>query len=740
MEPPLLLPILSDTPQAPVLRSPEVGVVVDAMDRIHRKGYRLKDWTRSVNCTTTTWQGSTIVGLQRNSSSTSVDLTKTVKLPRDGLYRIEIRVRRDPTTNGTMTFYDDTTQIGDPISLYHKWAHYERIVYPVRYYEAGSHDFKVTITRPGYVESIFIYPLYRYTGGAFQDIHSTGHMEISNVEFTQNGFTELDILSLETPMKNEYWEGRNDSLLKFGLTDHITLFVGQKKRELQPAFGGYITGPVPSDDGDVLTLNAVSRFMDWNRQPVYHDFAIGTVPAGDGTQTEAYVRFGDVHTLCEYLASTLEYPVNTAGIPTDYGFIQTFSSVEDFNSVYRTGGFRVDYDTTMGVPRPCLRITPDYAHSNSSVVLYHSGDVWDAVDYPIFNTQIYPTGSSPLTMDLVFTMHKTDETIGDALDYRVRLNGTQTSSRVIGKAVFNVNTRKWQTIQFNLKDMFDKYSHSSNYYISKVALVGSITTSQVNNRGAWWVDNVYSFKKEAQAPQYTSDGVNYPFEELQKLCTDTSHTAYIKPGVERRDDMFVVKPLEIAFTDQEIRDGHNGTLLNIQEWNNDPLNDGICNQAHRTFNYDENRSGSSFSEDWDSIIDYGPFQDHEFLDNVNNKDAAYQIAKQHRMDNSRVKPGFSVVNEGNILIEPNHYILCNTTRGRLYGYHHILSMTHNIDPEYDIYTTTLDLNKPSKRFTLNIKRFKQNLGWSNNQTAYNRYREAGLTRLARNSSGSFLQL
>ena len=114
--------------------------------------------------------------------------------------------------------------------------------------------------------------------------------------------------------------------------------------------------------------------------------------------------------------------------------------------------------------------------------------------------------------------------------------------------------------------------------------------------------------------------------------------------------------------------------------------------------------------------------------------------KQHRMDNSRVKPGFSVVNEGNILIEPNHYILCNTTRGRLYGYHRILSMTHNIDPEYDIYTTTLDLNKPSKRFTLNIKRFKQNLGWSNNQTAYNRYREAGLTRLAKNSSGSFLQL
>ena len=76
--------------------------------------------------------------------------------------------------------------------------------------------------------------------------------------------------------------------------------------------------------------------------------------------------------------------------------------------------------------------------------------------------------------------------------------------------------------------------------------------------------------------------------------------------MERRDDMFVVKPLEIAFTDQEIREGNNGTLLNIQGWNNDPLNDGICNQAHRTFNYDENRSGSSFSEDWDSIIDYGP--------------------------------------------------------------------------------------------------------------------------------------
>lgn len=740
MEPPLLLPILADTPQAPILHSPGVGVVVDAMDRTNRKGYRLKDWARSASCITTTWQGSTIIGLQANSSAASVDLTKSVYLPRDGLYRIEIRVRRDPTTTGKMVFYDGSTQIEDSVSLHSRWAHYERIVYPVRYYTGGSHNFKVTVTRPGYVEAIFIYPLYRYTGGAFHDPHSTGRMEINNVEFTQNGYNELDILSLETPMQNEYWEGRWDSLLRFGHPDHITLFVGQKKRELQPAFGGYITGPVPSDEEDTLTLNAASRFVDWKRQPVYHDFAIGTIPANDGTQTEPYVSFSDVHTLCDYLASTLEYPVNTAGIPFDYGFVTDFSSVEGFNSVTATGGYGLYHDVSMGIPRPCLRISPRSVNANSSVTLWNSGDVWDATEYPMFTAQIYPSGGiSVVQMDLVFTMHKTGETVGSALDYRVRLNNTQSASRIIGKANFN-NTKGWQTINFDLKEMFDKYAPSSNYYISQVKLVGAVTSSQVANRGVWWVDNVYSYKTLAKAPQFTSDGVNYPFDELQKVCDATGHTAYIKPGMERRDDLFVVKPLEIAFTDQEISEGMNGTLLNIEGWSNDPLNDGLCNQAHRTFNYNEEKSGSVFYEDWNSIIDYGPYQNHEFLDAVNNGGAAGQLAQQHVLDNSRNKPGFSVVNEGNILIEPNHYILCNTTRGRLYGYHHILAMTHNINPDDDIYTTTFDLNKASKRFTLNVKRFKQSLGWNNNQSAYNRYRQVGLTRLAKNSSGSFLQL
>lgn len=740
MEPPLLLPILSDTPQAPVLRSPEVGVVVDAMDRTNRKGYRLKDWARSATCTTTTWQGATVVGLQSNSSSASVDLTKTVTLPRDGLYRIEIRVRRDPSTTGKMVFYDGSTQIEDAVSLQSRWAHYERIVYPVRYYTAGSHNFKVTVTRPGYVEAIFIYPLYRYTGGAFNDPHSTGRMEINNVEFTQNGYNELDILSLDTPMINEYWEGRWDSLLRFGHPDHITLFLGQKKRELQPAFGGYITGPVPSDDEDILTLNAANRFVDWKRQPIYHDFAIGTVPAGDGTQTEPYVSFSDVHTLCDYLASTLEYPVNTAGIPFDYGFVVDFSTVEGFNSVFKSGGYILYHDTTMGVPRPCLKISPHSVSASSYVSLWNSGDVWDATEYPLFTTYIYPSGSVPLQMDLVFTMHKTGESVGSALDYRVRLNNTETASRIIGKANFNSNSKRWQLIDFNLKEMFDQYAPSSNYYISQVKLVGAVTSAQVANRGVWWVDNVYSYKTLAKAPQFTSDGVNYPFDELQKVCDATGHTAYIRPGVERRDDVFVVKPLETAFTDQEIREGNNGTFLNIKGWTNDPLNDGICNQAHRTFNYNEEKSGSTINEDWNSVIDYGPYQNHEFLDNVNNGTAAFQIAKQDVTDNSRNRPGFSVVTEGNVLIEPNHYILCNTTRGRLYGYHQILVMTQNIDLDDDIYTTTIDLNKPSKRFTWNVKRFKQSLGWSNNQSAYNSYRQTGLTRLAKNSSGSFLQL
>ncbi len=40
------------------------------------------------------------------------------------------------------------------------------VIYGTRKYNAGIHNLKLTLTKSCFVESIFIYPIFRYTGGS----------------------------------------------------------------------------------------------------------------------------------------------------------------------------------------------------------------------------------------------------------------------------------------------------------------------------------------------------------------------------------------------------------------------------------------------------------------------------------------------------------------------------------------------------------------------------------------------
>lgn len=154
---PYLIPIYQDAAPAQILEAPEWGLIIDCKDRQNRIAQRLTDWDRSAACDVHSWNGNIIVGPSAAASApASVDLTKTYNFPSTGLYRMEIRVRKNATSQGTMTLFDGSTQIEESKSLNYKYDHYERIIYGTRKYNAGIHNLKLTLTKSCFVESIFI--------------------------------------------------------------------------------------------------------------------------------------------------------------------------------------------------------------------------------------------------------------------------------------------------------------------------------------------------------------------------------------------------------------------------------------------------------------------------------------------------------------------------------------------------------------------------------------------------------
>ena len=480
------------------------------------------------------------------------------------------------------------------------------------------------------------------------------------------------------------------------------------------------------------------------RVPTYHDFAIGLAPASDDTPQNTYLSFSNVFNLVEYLTTTLEYPINPAGIPFDYGMKIDFSTTNQFDDI-QPGNFKKTYDTDFGHPKPSCKITPGTISGASECILWQNSDGWDAATYTMFNMDYYVSGAGakyPLQVDLQFTMYQAGQTPDMALNYIVRFTGTGARSNVIGSFKQDLLTT-WPSLNFNLKELFDAYCYSTSYIVTKVSLVGTISASQVGHPlcSALWIDQIYSYSDAQQAPRHTSSGVNYPFDEVQGLCSDTDHIVYVVPGLERRDDILVVKPLSTAITNEVLQQGQSGNVLEISNWNYDPVGNGLANQALRHFNKDKTGAttvlSSSYAEDWNSIIDNGPFQNYAFLDTVYTQSASDLIAQNYVSDHSHETQAFTVIINGSTLIQPCHYIVADITSGRVNGLYQIKAITQTLDFTNDIFKCSVDLNQPSLRFRLKIKNMKQKLGLLDNQNINNNYRQNGLGGISRSSPGAF---
>ena len=712
---PKLVPFFKGAPNATILQNPAWGVILDCKDRQNYIYENLVSWARSATCVTSSYQYGTtnrtqLVGLIPSSAASTVDFTKTVTFPSTGLYRIEIEVYKGSQSSGSIQLYDGATAIEDVESLTYKYGHHERIVYPVRRYTSGAHNLKITLARAGYVSNMYIYPIKRYTAGSVDHSLSEDILDVNKIEYTMNAHNDMDTCDIDMALKTEYWNGQNNSLMEFGYTDSVTVLMGETSRNLEPVFGGYILGPIPSDNMSTVTIKCVNRFLDMMRVPTYHDFHIGTLPADAKSNGNKYMSFSSVYKITEYLARILNYPINTAGIPLDFGMNIDFSDISQYNNI-QPGGLKKYLDTGFGHPAPSIKLVPDINPGKFECVLWQGEQ--DIIDYPMFNMDYHVSGAGakyPLRFDLKFTMYRTGEGPNDARDYIVRFNGKDKYVNIIG--TFNQDLiTTWPSLTFNLKELFDKsrYGVSSEYNLIKISMVGTITPSQASHPlcSTIWIDQIYTFGSVEHAPTYNSNGVKYPWDELQDVCNGTFHVAYIIPGLERRDDILVLKPLETAISDEVLEDGEYGNVLEITSWSDDPVSDGYINQANRTFNKaigkDKTTPSNTYIENVDEVHLNGPFQDHEFYDNINSQVASNIKTQNYVDDSSYTRKAYTATINGTTTIQPAHYILANVVGNHIESTDQIMNITQTLDIVNGMYTCKIDLNRPSRRFIKKIR-------------------------------------
>lgn len=731
------LPVLTDTSQIKVLEDPYLKVNINAVDHDNLNEYFFNYWDKTQIVASEAYNGRTFVGLPSNSSATSVDFTKTINLP-SGHYKIEILAIYGPTYGGTIKLYDGSNLIEGVKSTSQSWKSRGRIIYRSRYFSGGNHTFKLTCSKNAFVESIKIYKINKYEGNSDDlGIKSSERLDLSNVEFTQNSVNEINALKMKLGMHEDYFNTSNSysPIVFTPLVDECTVWLGEKRKEATAMFGGYITG---FNMGDTLELRGVDRLLDLMRQPIYHNFSIGKAPASNDVNTLPYVEFPSVYELSRYLGITADYKLNTSTIPYDYGFNINFGDSGQYNDV-SVSVWEKEYDLNFGQPKPCMKLRLGSLTGSAEAVLFNSVDTWNAAEYSMLHFHYYAARPDPrLEFNVKVRMHRKDQTILDAIDYIIHFTGPGNQSNVIGSVEPKLNGT-FQSFLFNLKTAFDKYAPSSEYNISKISLVGNVSSSdlQTGRCRTIWIDNILSYKEINSAPKYESQNVKTHFEELQHLCDKTNHVAYVRPGEERHNDCLVVLPQGLYVQPESIEEGRN--LIEVSEVSCNPLEDDFTNQRHINFNFANNTSGSAYYENKDSELHYRLFQRHSLESDINNQTDADTLAKYFVDDHSSPKLAFSTTILGSTILEPLQYAIVSVKGKRLHGAHVIRSITHTYDnSSSNVFRTKIDFNKPSRQFRNFAKYVRQDLRNFNVRNSRNVFNAYGLNKIGNSSPGAFM--
>lgn len=680
--------------------------------------------------------GSFWVGLSRNSSATSCTFTKTITLPYTGIYLIELMIWKRPQTtqNFTVTF-DGNTILTE--SAHNDWEDYGTVVRcPIlERVSSGSHTLTVTLPKHAFIAWAKISHINRYTSGETIDKSNNQRLDINELEFTQNGVTELNTATIDMLLDDKYFvDYENHQPLVFDLGDHVTIACGSDKKTLVPLFGGYVSGWELDDE--TLKVVCVDRLWDLQRVPIYKNFSIGYLPQND-TGRMPFTQFPTVYEIARYLCTSL-YQLKFNAKTSDAIFYNNFNTATDVNNLTVSGdNLETSWETVFGNPAPCMRVRAS-GYGKGSILLYQSpfGE-WDAKEYNYFNFDYYSSGGSnrqPLRFNVEFDV---DVSGNGVATYTVMFNGTYVSTRNIG-SVTPLFNGSWNHFTVDLKSLLDKKNPGSSYIVRAVRLKFENTYEQTYNPrcSSIYIDQVMAYKEISATPRYESADTKTAYEELEDLCKKTGFMAYIQPGMERRDDILVMKPERFYTVATEFIEGYNIRSISNCEYN--PVEWGLYNHAHRTFNYNENTSGTVEYTVPESAKRYGVISDHEFLSDVTTYEDANAEVNRFLEQNSWKYPAFTVSIQGTPFIEPGQYARVVAPSKRLDSHYIIQSIVHKMNIRDSEYETDVSFNRPGLRFINILRDIKKNIRRNGVIDARINYGRFGLTALGgETSTGAF---
>lgn len=662
------------------------GIFHDLVGASNRKcSLSHSDWE------TTTKFGKKYLRIKPASSQTSLDISKDIEVPTSGLYRIEFLILRGPDYTGNITPLDGSTTFEDPVSAQSQWQSENWFKTRLRRFTAGTHTFGVRITKGIYIGAIKVVPVVRHEGDSDGSYYGENEVDILSAEWSRNSVNEVNPATLMMPFQDDFYQNdHNYSPFIFSLKDSITILVGGERRsESAPIFGGYITGW--TKNGDLFSLNCLDSLLNLNADLMYENYAIGAPPE----EGKKYIQFSNVYDTFRYMAETTLHRISPYNVPASYGFRIDFGSVDEYNQII-VSGFGKERNATEGNPDYCLRLYRASTGASSAVLYQNQNNPYDAAKFPILNIDYKASSSSnAMNFDIFITMHRQGQSLGSAVQYAVNFSGAGGHSNTIATVTPNFNG-KWNYISLNLPDLFKAAGvPSTEYYISKVELKGTI--SSVSPAGSMYFDNICSYKKISDTTKHSNEEVRSIFEIIQDLGDKTKHAVYIRPGLERCDDILVVQPFQNTTLPVAISDSSN--LIECEEYGSMPLEDGFLNQAHTSFDIDEDTVGSSFAEKLDSVIHFEEYQRHESDNDLKSQAEVDRVTLDRVNENCSPSEYLTCKIVGSPFVEPNQNIYYNIGEHRCYGFGMLKSIDFQYEPEESPkLTATVGINRPSSLY------------------------------------------
>lgn len=642
--------------------------------------------------------------MSTSSSNSSMTFTKSITLPSEDHYVIELMLNK--TTTASKTVYFDLSIDGDSVwseTGYRSWNDHGVVArLPSQFLSAGAHTFVLTVPKYAGAAWFKISRITRYEGGKDLVKDSSTRLDLISCEFTQNGCNSLDYAKVVVAMKPDFWTSElGTNPMAFDVGDSVTIVLGENGRTARPLFGGYVQGWELSDDGTELTIHCIDRLWDLKRTVVWRNFYIGTAPSTTNTGSFSYTQFSTVNQIARYLSTAL-YEINCTSIEYEYVMANSFSEAGDVTGLSSTG-FDLKWETQFGNPGSSLRIIPTALNDNELILWTDTTDTWDATEYNMFSFDYYASGAGvkyPLYFNIEVDMYTTEGDYSDAITYVINFNGdTAVSPKVTLEDVDATLNGVWQRFSIDLESAFEDLLAADNYYISEVRLVGNQPISSVLNRrcSSLYLDNIIAYGSISSAPSYKSADSKTALEELQDLCTKTNHYAYTRPGMERCDDQLLCLP-KGHYTIPVIIDETNVIALTGLEYM--PLEWGLLNSEYDSYNI----SGSTTiryvkAQDVTSDRHYGVVQGHSFYSDVSSKASAQAQCNAKVNTEGFWQPGFDLTIKGNTLLEPGQNLEVKLPKYNMYGVYVLTAIVHKIDFTKHSFKTELEFERPSGKFS-----------------------------------------